>query len=637
MKQELLEINQSGEVLIRDGSGSLIQLTKVGGLNVTAGSASLGGFQKQLTFSPTGTPMSTSAVFADVLGMVNQQFTTPANGQHTFTFNNDTFVSAVGTNIQFQLVIDETIFVPIGGTKIHNASSTHSYQTGTAIVNLTAGTHTIRPQWKMVAGTGPMDTDQPWTLLIQAQGSGINGLEVIESTLTNDVRICATFPLWEASGLIVTFNTLENEEVGISYTGNGFSVGTDNFLVGYRIDGGTVIPATFNTVPLSWWFTLNFSTMSGPLSAGTHTVELMGARNGPNSNNYDIVGTSLGQSKSALQVTRFKSVGTGAGTIVTESTLGAFFDFNLASYVDTGMTTTFTTAVANEQVSINYNGGATLFSATNNSSAFLALQVDGGTDSPSMAVSELATNTGFVSDASFNKIITIVTPGSHTVKLRAKTNDPLSTFRLNVSADESQTLQAIQYRGGLIPIQDEGVEAVAKPTAIDFVGAGVTVTATGTKATVTIPGGGGGSNETADNLFRVIGSLDVTKKMAFEVDGLTTATTRTITMPDKNLDLADINTIKATRQATAISATTNGSSIVGCTAAGITITLATADVVAGKVIYIKDESGLADAAANKITIDTQGAETIDGVASITIIVAYGAARLYSDGTNWFTL
>jgi len=51
-----------------------------------------------------------------------------------------------------------------------------------------------------------------------------------------------------------------------------------------------------------------------------------------------------------------------------------------------------------------------------------------------------------------------------------------------------------------------------------------------------------GAVEFADDVFRVKGSLDATKKVALEVDGLTTATTRTITMPDTNVDLADIAT-----------------------------------------------------------------------------------------------
>lgn len=50
-----------------------------------------------------------------------------------------------------------------------------------------------------------------------------------------------------------------------------------------------------------------------------------------------------------------------------------------------------------------------------------------------------------------------------------------------------------------------------------------------------------GGNEFADNLWRVIDNGDNTKKIAFEASGIATATTRTITMPDANVDLADVN------------------------------------------------------------------------------------------------
>jgi len=70
------------------------------------------------------------------------------------------------------------------------------------------------------------------------------------------------------------------------------------------------------------------------------------------------------------------------------------------------------------------------------------------------------------------------------------------------------------------------------------------------------------------------------------------------------------------------------------TSAARTITIATEDIVAGRIFIIKDESGAA--ATNNITIATAGAETIDGVPTITISANYGLARLYSDGVNLFT-
>ena len=78
-----------------------------------------------------------------------------------------------------------------------------------------------------------------------------------------------------------------------------------------------------------------------------------------------------------------------------------------------------------------------------------------------------------------------------------------------------------------------------------------------------------------------------------------------------------------------------GSTIIGVTdtAAARTITLSSFDNKEGNVIIVKDESG--GAATNNITVDTEGAETIDGAASQVINANYGVLRLYSNGTNWF--
>lgn len=48
--------------------------------------------------------------------------------------------------------------------------------------------------------------------------------------------------------------------------------------------------------------------------------------------------------------------------------------------------------------------------------------------------------------------------------------------------------------GGSVPVQDDGVEQVATPTALNFTGAGVTVTDVSGVATIDIPGGGAGSD-----------------------------------------------------------------------------------------------------------------------------------------------
>ena len=90
------------------------------------------------------------------------------------------------------------------------------------------------------------------------------------------------------------------------------------------------------------------------------------------------------------------------------------------------------------------------------------------------------------------------------------------------------------------------------------------------------------------------------------------------------------------RTTTAVTATTAGQTIIGVTdtSAPRSVHLATVDLAPGRVIIIKDESGVA--ATNNITIDGQGGQTIDGQASVTISANYGVLRVYSDGSNWFT-
>lgn len=90
------------------------------------------------------------------------------------------------------------------------------------------------------------------------------------------------------------------------------------------------------------------------------------------------------------------------------------------------------------------------------------------------------------------------------------------------------------------------------------------------------------------------------------------------------------------RVAVAVSSTTGSEVIIGVTstAAARTITLASNTTDNGRIVIVKDESGLAG--TNNITIATEGAELIDGAATLVISTNYGAARLYNNGNDWYT-
>lgn len=118
---------------------------------------------------------------------------------------------------------------------------------------------------------------------------------------------------------------------------------------------------------------------------------------------------------------------------------------------------------------------------------------------------------------------------------------------------------------------------------------------------------------------------------------------------DKKVTLTDLRTLMQSGGlmstkgvTTAVSISTNAESLIAVTdtSAVRTITLSSVDIAAGSptapvFFTIKDES-LA-AGTNNITIDTEGGELIDGVASILINANGGVARLYSNGTNLFTI
>lgn len=71
------------------------------------------------------------------------------------------------------------------------------------------------------------------------------------------------------------------------------------------------------------------------------------------------------------------------------------------------------------------------------------------------------------------------------------------------------------------------------------------------------------------------------------------------------------------------------------TAAPRAVNLQTATCTSGRVYVIKDESGVCS--VNNITIQTEGAEKIDGQDTLVLSTNYDSVTLYSNGSNWFVI
>jgi len=78
---------------------------------------------------------------------------------------------------------------------------------------------------------------------------------------------------------------------------------------------------------------------------------------------------------------------------------------------------------------------------------------------------------------------------------------------------------------------------------------------------------------------------------------------------------------------TAYTATTSDY-LIDCTSGTFTITLYAASGNAGRILMVKNSG------AGTITVDGNGAETIDGAATYSLAVQYATVQIMSDGTNW---
>lgn len=101
-----------------------------------------------------------------------------------------------------------------------------------------------------------------------------------------------------------------------------------------------------------------------------------------------------------------------------------------------------------------------------------------------------------------------------------------------------------------------------------------------------------------------------------------------------NLDKNDVRKVPVSSKTSAYTAlVTDDVLLVDATSGAFTVTLPTVATSTGKILKLKK----IDSSVNAITIDGNGAETIDGAATIALVEQYESLSLVCNGTAWFIL
>jgi hypothetical protein len=119
-----------------------------------------------------------------------------------------------------------------------------------------------------------------------------------------------------------------------------------------------------------------------------------------------------------------------------------------------------------------------------------------------------------------------------------------------------------------------------------------------------------------DNVFRISDDVDNTKKIAFQASGIATGTTRTITMPDANVNLGEVNTAILQNGSRAFTAdqSMGGFKLTNLAAPTAGSDAATKTYVDNAIEGVKPKEAVRVATTANITLS--GLQTIDGVSLV---------------------
>ncbi len=119
------------------------------------------------------------------------------------------------------------------------------------------------------------------------------------------------------------------------------------------------------------------------------------------------------------------------------------------------------------------------------------------------------------------------------IKVNNMTSEIYTTF------GDGSTLSSA---GGVVPVEDDGSEIVAAPSALNFTGAGVTVTDVSGVATIDIPGGGSGTVDVVSNVATNT-ILGRTTAGSGDSEELTAAQVRTLLNVEDGADVSPVTSV----------------------------------------------------------------------------------------------
>jgi len=255
--------------------------------------AAPGATVEMLSVVPGSDFTTTSATYEDIDTTISATFYVPIAGKYVLSFATTGYATAATTAAGYRLVFD------VSGTPQYIGNDDYTWQMFTAgnpplaasktmfgEIELSAGEHTIKVQWKRVSGSGTWHANVDASFVVRGtlvSGSGAGGVLGDSEPLAGNAVITAD---WDSPApiptnpLTITVDVAEGEQLFVSFTATGWASqgGASSAATQLYMDGTAIGKRVTFTIQNDW--NANFSdwVITEPLSAGSHTFELRAGR-----------------------------------------------------------------------------------------------------------------------------------------------------------------------------------------------------------------------------------------------------------------------------------------------------------------------------------------------------------------------